>query len=172
MSEPYLKVEDRTDDFKRLIESFKNDAVLIGIPQEDGPREKGPEGETPEINNATLMFINNFGSPANNIPARPVMEIGIRMVQDDLADEMGKAAKEALDKGTAAIEKYYNRAGLIGSNSVKNVINNQIDIEGPAESTLRARKYLTQKGFNGTKSLLVTGQLRNSITWVVDPGGR
>lgn len=151
---------DFTKDVNKIIASFKSDAVIVGIPEEKTDRkENGP------INNATLLAINNFGSPQNNIPARPVMTIGIGNAQDAIADQFKLAIKNALSKGISALGTYYERVGIIASNSIKKAINDQIGFPGPAESTLRARKA---KGFKGTKSLVVTGQMRNAITYVVN----
>ncbi|MFI5416190.1 MAG: hypothetical protein ACHQXJ_02430, partial [Nitrososphaerales archaeon] len=62
---------------------------------------------------------------------------------------------------------YYERAGIIAANACKKVINDQEGLKPPAPATLKARKYITASGFKGTKSLLVTGQVRNAITYVV-----
>lgn len=159
---------DFTDNFNAIIKKFKRDAVLIGIPQEETIRDAGKDGITPLINNATLLAINEFGSPANNIPARPVMAIGIKSAQGEITNQFKKAAIDALSNGFSALTKYYERVGIIASNSVKKAINAQEGFPGPAESTLESRKA---KGFPGTKSLVVTGQMRNAITYVVKPGG-
>ena len=164
MSKPTLQVtSDFTDQFNETVKRFKRDAVLVGIPAEDTER-KVPEGESEPINNATLLAINNFGSPAGNIPARPVMEIGIRNAQEQIAEEFKRAAQNALKQGFAALSIFYNRAGIIASNSIKKAINSQDDIDAPSDATLAARR---SAGFKGTKALIVTGQMRNSITYVV-----
>jgi hypothetical protein len=163
MSQPYLKVTtDFTEKFNDIIKRFKNDAVLVGIPSSKSARE-----DDSEITNAAILAINHFGSPANHIPPRPVMTIGIKNAQDKIAEEFKKAAQATLTKGTAALEIYYERAGIIASTSVKKVINDQEGIQGPSDATLKAREYLTKAGFKGTKSLVVTGQMRNAITYVV-----
>jgi len=113
------------------------------------------------------LALNHFGSEELHIPPRPVLTIGIRKAQNGIAEAFKNAARNALSNGVDALNTYYNRAGTIAANSCKQVINGQIEIKPPAESTLRARKYLTKSGFKGTKSLLVTGQLRNAITYVV-----
>lgn len=159
---PFLKIEDFTKAFMNSVAALRQSETLVGIPEEENKRED--EG----IGNAALLFINNFGSPANNIPARPVMEIGIRNAQDDIANEMKRAAIAGLSKGGKAVTQYFERVGIIASNSVKRAINEQIDIESPADSTLKNRE---SKGFKGTKALLVTGQLRNAITYVVVAAG-
>lgn len=161
MSQPKLTVTtDFTEDFNRIIKKFKRDSVLVGIPEDETARK---DKDAP-VNNATLLAINNFGDPKNNIPARPVMEIGIRKAQDEIAEAFRKGAVEALSKGFPALVVAYNRAGIAASVSIKKVINAQEGIEPPADATLRIRK---NRGFKGTKALIVTGQMRNAITYVV-----
>lgn len=160
MSKPYLKItSDFTKEFNDVVKKFRNDDILVGIPEQEAPREEGEP-----INNAALLAINEFGSPDQNIPARPVMAIGIRNAQAQIAQLFKDGAKAALSKGIAAISIYYNRIGIVASNSVKKAINAQEGFPGPAESTLAARK---SKGFKGTKALVVTGQMRNAITYVI-----
>lgn len=159
MSKPSIDTKDFTEKFLAAVKKMKKFETLVGIPEKDAERD-----ESDGINNAALLFINEYGSPANNIPARPVMKIGIEQSKSEVVDEFRKAARDGLSRGEAVVQKYYERAGIIASNSVKNVINNQIGIEGPSEATLKIRKA---KGFKGTKSLIVTGQMRNAITYVV-----
>lgn len=162
-----LKVtSDFTKQFNEIIDKFKNDAVLVGIPANNSDRSDQKDDEGP-ITNAALLAINEFGSPVNNIPPRPVMAIGIRNAQDQIAAQFKLAAQNALSQGFKALDTYYNRAGIIASNSIKKAINDQIGIDAPSAATLRARK---SKGFSGTKALIVTGQLRNAITYVVKEG--
>lgn len=163
-AQPTITVtSDFTDDFNKIIKKFKRDAVLVGIPEEKTER-KGDE----IINNATLLAINNFGSPHNNIPARPVMQIGIEKAKDQIAEEFKKAAVQAASKGVVAILAAYTRVGIIASTSIKKVINSQEGIAEPAAATLDAREA---RGFKGTKALIVTAQMRNAITYVVNEGG-
>lgn len=160
MSKPTLKVtHDSVDEILKRIKSMQGEKVLVGIPESDNSRD-----DDSPIGNAAILFINNFGSPANNIPPRPVVNIGIFNAQDELAAEFKRAAQKALTKGTGAVTDYYNRTGMIAANSIKRAINSQDGIDPPAESTLKARE---RKGFNGTKALIVTGQTRNAITYVV-----
>lgn len=164
MKKPTLKVTaDFTKDFKRLMRKFRHDVVLVGIPQDEAPRENGENDENP-INNATLLAINNFGSPVNNIPARPVMEIGIKKAQPEIIKAFQNGAQKALSGGTGALSQAYNRVGIIASNSIKKAINSQEGIEPPSKATLAARE---SAGFSGKKALIVTGQMRNAITYVV-----
>lgn len=168
MSEPSLKVTaDFTKEFNQIVSKFKRDRVLVGVPEDEasrGPTANQEGEENGSITNAALLAINHFGVDELHIPPRPVLEIGIRLAQEAIAEELKKATIEALSQGFRAIDKYYDRAGIIASNSVKHVITDQINIEGPAKSTLATR---AAAGFKGTDALVVTGQLRNSITYVV-----
>lgn len=162
MKKPTLTVtEDFTDQFQEVIRKFRNDIVLVGIPEEDNSRNDSG------IGNAALLAINNFGSPANNIPPRPVMDIGIRNAKDEIAEQFKRAATTALSRGASAVSAAYTRAGVIASTSIKKAINDQEGFPGPSKATLAARE---SAGFKGTKSLIVSGQMRNSITFVVKEG--
>lgn len=157
---PTLKTEDFTDQVNRAIKSFAGEAVLVGIPAADTTREKD-EGEGP-INNATLLALNEFGSPINNIPSRPVMTIGLRNAQEQIIEQLKKAAQTFFIEPKNTV--YLERAGIIATNAIKKAINDQDSIDGPAASTLAARRA---RGFKGNKSLIVTGQMRNAITHVL-----
>lgn len=159
MSEPFLITQDFTRDFEKIIKSFKRDAVLVGIPEADATRE-----EDAPINNAALLAINEFGSPVNNIRPRPVMAIGIKNAQEAIAEQFKRGVTDAFSRGVSALSVVYNRVGLIASNSVKKAINAQEGFDKPADATIAARRAA---GFKGIKALIVTGQLRNSITYVV-----
>lgn len=145
-----------------IVRHFRRDSVLVGIPEDENARN---DPDAP-IGNAALLAMNDLGSPRNNIPARPVMKIGIRNAQEEIAEQFKVAATRALSVGLAALAPAYERVGIIASNSVKKAINDQEGIEPPAEATLRIRKA---RGFKGTKALVVTAQMRNAITYVVKP---
>ena len=173
MSSPYLKVtSDFTKTFNETIARFKKDAVLVGIPQDESAREPEDDESDSPMNNAGLLALNHFGSEEANIPPRPVLSIGIAKAQDAIAEQFKVCAQTVLSKGPAALETYYERAGIIASNACKKVINDQEGIAPPAESTIKGRKYATKAGFKGTKALLVTAQMRNAITYVVNKWGR
>ena len=159
---PTLTVtSDFTASFNETIRRFKNDDILVGIPEEKTDRK-----ESSPINNATLLAICNFGSEKMGIPPWPVMAIGIRNARDEITAQFKRGAQEALTKGFAAISPAYNRVGIIASTSIKKVLNAQENVpeDKPAPSTLAARK---SQGFKGKKYWIVTGQMRNAITYVV-----
>ena len=115
------------------------------------------------MNNATLGYIHENGSDLAGIPPRPHLIPGIKAVQKEITAEFEAAAKKAFND-PSAVMKHYNRAGIIASNSVKRIINEQTNFEPLADSTLAARKA---SGAKGTKALLRTAQYRNAITYVV-----
>lgn len=159
MKIPTLTITDFSKEFNEVVKRFKKDAILVGIPEVENSRE-----EDQLIGNAALLAINEFGSPAQNIPARPVMKTGLKAAQEQIAEQFKLAAVNAWKDGASALERYYERAGIIASNSIKKVINDQTGIAEPAPSTLAAR---AARGFKGTKALVVTGQMRNAITYIV-----
>lgn len=168
MSKPYLKVtSDFTEQFNETVKKFRHDAVLVGIPEEDTKRK---DDEAGSITNAALLAINELGSAAANIPARPAMAIGIRNAQDTIVELLRKGAVMALTQGFRAIDTYYNRAGFAASSSIKKAINSQEGLKPLAPATIAAREA---QGFKGKKALLRTAQMRNAITFVVkgDKGG-
>ena len=131
--------------------------LLVGIPAEENAR-----GE--EIGNAALGFIHENGSPARNIPARPFLVPGMRDVEPQAVAMLEKPTADALTHGAAALEKGYERAGLVCQAAVKKRIVSQEGFAPLSPRTIAARQ---RKGYKGTKALIRTGQLLNSITYVV-----
>jgi hypothetical protein len=108
------------------------------------------------------------GSAVANIPARPVLIPGVEAVADKCADIIAKGAADSILGGQSEYIKSLNKAGLIAQASVRGTLTAGEGFAPLAESTLKARE---RKGFKGTKPLLVTGQLRNSYTYVVRKRG-
>jgi len=139
------------------IEAMTGKRVLIGIPGENAMRNDGP------ITNAALGYIHENGSPARNIPARPFLIPGVQEVAPKAIETLKKYAAKGLED-PFAVDKGLNAAGLMAQASVKNRIRNSVGFAPLAASTLAARK---RKGAKGQKPLIRTGQLLNSITYVV-----
>lgn len=158
--------KDFTKQFNDVVKKFRKDSVLVGIPEDADERKNSDD-----IGNAQLLAMLNFGSTLNNIPAWNVMGLGIRKAQDPISEQFKLAAKDTLTAALSGrggafdiLDRYYNRAGIIASTSVKKVINSQEDAPALKESTLMARKAM---GFKGESRGVVTGQMRNAITYVV-----
>lgn len=172
---------DKLGEIMKSINSLVSKDVLVGIP--DSKAERRDEDGEP-INNAQLGYIHEFGSPINNLPARPFLNTGVEDAKEEIAEQLEKAANSALSGKYAQMEAGFNKAGIVAQNSVKNKINSG-QFAPLADSTLRAR--VSRGGSRGKaaerelasrsegnapsnaeiKPLIDTGQLRNSITYVV-----
>lgn len=175
------------DDLAKVLKSIgalASSQVLVGIPQEEAERDDDERGA---MNNATLGYIHDNGSPANNIPARPFMKPGIKAAEKAIDSRMKKTAKDVLDGHAEKLDAGLNAVGLIAQNAVKSKINSG-DFPPLSVSTLRARARRGRKGAKeelmrmkeakksgqdftpnaeNARPLIDTGQLRNSISYVI-----
>jgi hypothetical protein len=172
-------MEVKVDNLLAVVESINDlvgKSVLVGIPASEAQRD-----DDSPMDNATLGYLHETGSPAANIPARPFLIPGVNDSQGTFEPELRKAAGSALDGNKKQVKAHLNSAGLIASQAVKNVLNTA-DYAPLAISTLRAR---ARKGRNGAaaelssraagnapnnanaRPLVDTGELRNSITYVL-----
>lgn len=132
--------------------------VLVGIPAGE-QRDDGPT-------NAEIGYQNEFGSPANNIPARPHLIPGVAAVQDKAVARLTQAASAAATGRMSDAERHLHAAGLIAQSSVRRTLTTAA-YRPLSERTLAERRA---RGRTGTKPLIDTGQYRNSITYVVRDG--
>lgn len=176
-----------TDNMARVMKSVNElvrQDVLVGIPA--GPTRE--DGEP--ITNAELGYLNEYGSPATNLPARPALIPGVQDVQPQIAEQFRAAAVAALDGNTGQVGVRLNRAGLIAANSVKALISSNI---APAlspetiKNRFRQRKTKSMRknekayldlvdggsdpgdaqSAAGITALVNTGEYRNSFTYVL-----
>lgn len=153
--------KDMTDQVLRAVQDMERKKLLVGIPSDRAVRKD--ESDKQPINNAALGYIHENGSPVNNIPARPSLVPGVRAVKEKCADILQDAAGDAFtDKG--AIERGLNACGLVAQASVRKTMTEGEGFEPLKAGTLAARK---RKGFQGERPLIRTGQLRNSMTYVI-----
>ena len=167
------------------INALTQNEVLIGIPSTDASRDD-PGKSGADLTNAAIGYIQETGSPAANIPARPFLVPGVTNAIPKIVAQLKKGATAAVNGDKSAAEKALNAAGLIGSDAAKSVIEAGI-MPALASSTLRgrgragmigsaqelkSRKEGNEPGIEYTKPLIVTGQLRDSITYVIIPRDR
>lgn len=175
----------KTDRLKEVLESISglvDKQVLVGVPDSTA----GNRDESGEISNAAIGYIQENGSPANNIPARPHLVPGVANATEKVVPQLRKAVESALDGNLPGAEKRMAAAGLIAQSSVRKKIS-----EGPfvplSMLTMLARKHRKDGGtvtgktlgqldrFVGPvdlrgvrdKPLIDTAQYRNSITYVI-----
>lgn len=150
---------DRTEEVLRSIQELTKKVVLVGIPSTDGGRSGAP------INNATLAYIHEFGSPARNIPARPFLHPTINRLRDQAVAMLRQAADYQMDhKPGDAL----NQLEALGTLAVAAVKNNIVAGGDPRFAPLAAAT-IARKG--STSPLIDTGQLLNSITYVIRDKG-
>lgn len=145
------------------IKQLTGNQVLIGIPDSTAGREDGP------ISNAAIGYIQENGSPAANIPARPFLVPGVNAARDACIAALRTGAKKALDGDKSAGDAALNVAGLKAQSSVRRTLTAGDGFASLAPSTLAARRA---RGRTGTRPLVDSGQLRNSITYVVRSRGQ
>lgn len=150
---------DRLPKLQKSLAVLTKRDVLVGVPGETNSREEPGEG----MNNASLAYIHENGAPAANIPARPFMQPGVDDAKKKIVHHFELAAKRAMTGDDAFVERGLHAAGMVTQSAMRKRIN-----EGPppalAKSTLAARKA---RGRQSTKPLVDTGQLRNSINYVI-----
>lgn len=148
-------LHDGLPDLLRRMAAVAQRDVLVGIPSGE-QRDDGPT-------NAEIGYQNEFGSPANNIPARPHLIPGVAAVQDKAVARLTQAASAAATGRMSDAERHLHAAGLIAQNSVRRTLTTAA-YRPLSERTLAERRA---RGRTGTKPLIDTGQYRNAITYVV-----
>ena len=154
-----MSVKISGDGLERILQAIQTlttKEVLVGIPHGE------PRSDT-DMTNAQIGYLQETGSPAMNLPERPFLVPGVEAVQDKTGQQLIKAVDAALKGNSLSVENCLNRAGMIAQNNVRSVINSG-DFEPLSEATLKARKLAGKKR---EKPLIDTGQLRNSITYVI-----
>lgn len=144
--------------------------VLVGIPEEKSQRKSG------SLSNAQLMYIHTNGSPANHLPARPVIEPALAQqeTRERIQEYLREGAKAALFGHIPEAQRAYQKAGQIGANAaVEYFTSGNLAPLSPYTIALKAARM---KGKNkseaeriaaASRPLIDTGALRQSVTYVV-----
>jgi len=177
MKKALVKLKDILPEVKVRMSSLTSKEVLVGVPQDKTTRKE--DGMT----NAALAYIHDNGSPAGNIPARPFMRPGIAEAKSEVIRRMKQGAAKILRGEEGAEDATLMAVGLAAQAKIRAAINAGIP-PALADSTLRAR-IRNRKGVKGAraelasrkagnlpsltlaKPLVNTGQLRNSINFVI-----
>jgi hypothetical protein len=154
--------KDRLLGVLRDVHAMAASQVLIGIPESEDERNQRDADGSP-LGNAAIGYIQETGSPANNLPARPFLVPGVELALKPATAALKSGAKKVLDGESGAGEKAMHVAGLIAQNAVRAKINSGVP-PALAESTLAGRR---RRGRTGTTPLIDTGQVRNAITYVI-----
>lgn len=187
MSARVKVVQDHVPEVLKSLKDLLASEVLVGIP--DTTTERENESGSP-ITNAALGYIHENGAPEANIPARPWLVPGVQDAVKEFTPHLGAAAKAALDGDAGAADAELQAAGIVAASSAKRMIASNIPPPLKA-ATVRNRRYgrqtqsrrqaendylaMVKAGISpgdaqtaaGVRSLVNTGQLRNSVTSVV-----
>lgn len=167
---------------KAMAALTKND-VYIGIPAEQAGRDAAG------VNNASLGYIHEHGSPAAGIPARPHLIPGIEDIVPEAVLLLKDAAQKALGGNAGGVDATLQKIGILGQNAVRNrFVNN--DWAPLADSTLdykplqkddggnvmtdkngEAKRKKSRRERGRVNPLINTSQLRKAYTYVVRPRG-
>lgn len=162
MANPIVTVVEAANNMKRLTKTLrfmKENYVLIGIPQKKTKREGEP------VTNAELLFIHTYGSPINNIPARPVIEPAIKDDKERLSKMLKRSAVFSLEgKEEEAVEQL-KLTGMRGQNISRAWFTSPKNGWPPNSPSVAAAKR--KKGSTNPMPLIYTGELRKSIIYVV-----
>lgn len=168
---------DRVGDIEKAVRELARVRVLVGIPQ-DAAYRSGKDGNlvrTGNIDNATLGYIHERGSPIRGIPARPFLFPGVENSRDQWQPHMAAAARAAFEGKTAAMDQSLTRAGLVAVAAVKMRIRSNIP-PPLAMATVRARRRRSPGSSYRRKAttpqqaiaLIDTAQMINALTSVVE----
>lgn len=178
-------VKDDVDKVFASIRELLGKQVLIGIPE-----DKAARTDDEAMNNAAIAYVMEFGSPAQNIPARAFLIPGVEKARTPALRQLRLAAKYALDGNTAKSDAALSSAGVVGSESVRNeIINGDFAPLSPAtiakrykqrgdktrrQSEIDYLKFVAQgvqpdaaQAEVGIRPLFNTGEMFRSITYVV-----
>lgn len=178
--------KDGVKQLRDSIELLTKRRLLVGFPEDKSQRTK-EDSDEPDVTNAALGYIHDNGAPEQNIPARPFMIPGMTDATPKVIQGLTAIAKKLGQGGTEdAVDKGYERVGRAVVIAIKSRINDGIP-PPLAESTLLARAHKGDQGamwelswrWAGAppgvgvgKPLVVTGQMRNAITFVIRPKGK
>lgn len=140
----------------KALDTLAKKHVYVGIPAEKASRkEDGP-------NNAELAFLATFGSPINNIPARPFLDPAIKADgnRQVIQAHMENAAKAAFAGDDAGVQKNLELAGTAAANAAKRWFVDPRNGFAPNTPETIARK-------GSDRPLIDHAEMRGAITYVV-----
>lgn len=130
--------------------------LLIGILPDN--TASTPPGEP---SNAEKMYINSQGSPARNIPPRPVIEPVMDRMFLSFADELSKNIADALKSdNTSELIRFYR---VIGSQCVKAI---KSDFRSPVGGRTKNADE-TEEAKESSTPLIDTGSMIKSISYKI-----
>lgn len=152
---------DITARLVREIEAIVGKEVLVGIPASADDRGK-------ELGNVARGYLNEFGEPSTNLPARAHLVPGVEKALGPIEKVLEDGIKKALGGITGASVIALEKAGFLAENSVKDLITSVIP-PPLAQRTIenRRKRAKNKRGAVTTVPLIDTGEYRRAITHVI-----
>lgn len=149
---------DKVGDVMKAMKTVADTQVLAGIPESENARQ-----DDEPIGNAEIGYLMENGMPEINLPARPFLIPGVNAAKRQITDRLRQVGEAALDGKISAVQRGFQAVGLIAQKAIRAKMQS-----GPfaplSERTLASRRA---RGRTGSRPLIDTGQLRNSVTYVV-----
>ena len=143
---------DRVEAVMKQVNELSRLQVLVGFPAATASRSGEP------INNAALAYIQEHGSPARNIPARPFLGPAVNAMQDRAVAMLRQAADLQLHDKPAEARNALDALGLAAQAAVRNKI-----VSGPFVPN--APSTIARKGSD--RPLIDTGAMLAAVNYVV-----
>lgn len=168
--------QDNVANIQKALRELSRTTVYVGIPEEKNKR-KSPD----KMNNATLGYIHEYGSPVNNIPARAWLKPGIEASRTKWEDYLRQAAKLAMEGKPESMTKAFMAAGDTAVQSVKKRTTAGVPPPlAPRTIAARRRKHKNTKTgpselhpmFGGMTPLVDTAQMLNSVAYTIRKDGK
>ncbi len=98
------------EEIKKRLEEIAKTRILVGIPQDN------KEGNSSKYaTNAQKLYYNSKGSPARNIPPRPVIEPAIEDKFDKISEKIREGVIKGLEGDMEGFREDYEMAGLMAN---------------------------------------------------------
>lgn len=155
---------DRTDELVRAVAELTKRQVMVGIPAEAAERD--PQDGN-EINNAAIGYINEWGLPEKNIPARPHLVPGVKDYGPRAIVRLKAAALAVLDGRKPEVDKQLNAIGLEAVSSVRAKITGGLSPPLSPKTIYNRQHRNTKPKRMGTQPLIDFGDYLRHITYVI-----
>lgn len=163
-----VESEPKVKKFLKSMMGIMGHEVVVGVPEkwnERPPVENGQE-EVKDQGNAYYAWLNENGSLLLHIPARPFMALGMRHAAPALGAESKKAAL-SIFSDPKKVQTSFRRLGIIAQSAIKKQMQSGEGYPPLSRLTIALRRKRRKSGRAGTKPLIDTGRLYNSIHYDV-----
>lgn len=149
------------------IKEFTNKTVFIGITDTKTGRSPGPGRSGPQPTNALLMAIHENGSPAKNIPARPVLVPAIDELRKLIGPILYQTARAEMRGQRGSVEKGLRRIGEMGVAIAKRIMKDG-DFEPLAAITIKNRARRRARASEDDTPVHLSARTRSQTASVAD----